>query len=1251
MTTSLFRRLVSLGAGAALLFTGLAISAPAATADTAPPAATPPLPKTVSADPLPTWQLTGVVWSQVVVGHTVYATGDFTKARPPGMWAGGPTEINVGHLFAYDITTGNRVTSFNHTLNAQGLAITASPDGRRVYVGGDFTTVDGQAHQHVAAFDTATGTLVSGFGAIANGQVKALAATNDTVYAGGAFASAGGSARRFLAAFAATSGSLQRWAPSADDGYVWALSLTPDASKVVIGGQFSTLNGQAANGMGAVDPSTGASRPWAASSVILDSNNGAIDSLTTDGTFIYGSGFAYGTGSRFEGSFSLNPGDGSIRWMNDCQGDTYDVEPVGQVVYTVSHTHNCTMIGDFPDTSPRTRWQHAGAYTSYPTGVNKGPDVYGWNYQGQPDATMLQWYPNLGIGTATGQYQAAWNVTSGDGYVALGGEFPTVNGKPQQGLTRYALTAAAPNKVGPTYNDTVPVRNAPPATTVAATAPGTVRIGFGAAWDMDNQRLTYRVYRDRGTAAEKLVATVTADSNFWTLPSQSVNDTSVPAGQHTYQIRITDPFGNELLSPASNPISANGTTDAYAAGVLAAGADHYWRLDETGTTVYDSAGTADGVAQSGVTRGAAGAVTGSSDKASGFSGTTSGYVGTGTAATTSPNVFTTEAWFKTTSITGGKIVGFGSKKTGGSSSYDRHVYLGNTGKVSFGVYRGGSHAITSPTSYNDGKWHLVDASLDSSGMALYVDGRLIGRDASVTAGDPYQGYWRIGGDTLGAWPAAGVSGYLKGTIDEVATYPRALTLADVAGRFRAGGGTLPNQPPKAAFTSTAQGLRAAFDGSGSTDPDGTVSSYAWTFGDGSTGTGVKPNHTYAKAGSFPVTLTVTDDRAGTGNVSHTVAVTNTAPTAAFTTVTNGLTATFDGSGSTDPDGTVNSYAWTFGDGSTGTGVKPNHTYAKAGSYPVTLTVTDNAGGSAAKTATVTVQAANAKPVAAFTSSLQDHTVSFDARASADPDGHIASYAWDFGDTTAGGTGAQPSHTYAANGTYLVKLTVTDDQGATGTVTHSLTVAGALARDDFGRTVAGGWGSADVGGTWTYSGSTSLFSVANGAGTIKMTSAGSGPAVRLPISSTDTDLSFDFALDKAPSGGGQFVRAIVRGDQSNGYLARVWVSSKNTMTLYLTTTVKGVETNLTSKVLPVTFQPGVNYSLRVQAWGSGTTNLQGKVWPTSSTEPTAWTVSATDTTASLQAAGGIAVRAYLSGSATTAPVTLSVRHVQAVKTGH
>jgi len=127
---------------------------------------------------------------------------------------------------------------------------------------------------------------------------------------------------------------------------------------------------------------------------------------------------------------------------------------------------------------------------------------------------------------------------------------------------------------------------------------------------------------------------------------------------------------------------------------------------------------------------------------------------------------------------------------------------------------------------------------------------------------------------------------------------------------------------------------------------------------------------------------------------------------------------------------------------------------------------------------------NTAPVAAFTAGCTDLTCSFNGTGSSDPDGTIASYAWDFGDGTTG-TGPTPTHTYAVGRSYTVELTVTDNGGATGTATNNVapTPPGntPYASDQFARTVASGWGSAATGGSWTHVGSASLFSVAAGAG--------------------------------------------------------------------------------------------------------------------------------------------------------------------------
>ena len=135
--------------------------------------------------------------------------------------------------------------------------------------------------------------------------------------------------------------------------------------------------------MGSLNASTGTNQPWAANQKIqAPGTNGAITSLRTDGQQIYGSGYAFGAGANFEGTFAADPTTGAITVVNDCHGDTYDVLPFGPVLYSVGHAHDCSWIRSFPDTSPRVRWQRALAQTIAPTTTNIGPDNYGWNYNG-----------------------------------------------------------------------------------------------------------------------------------------------------------------------------------------------------------------------------------------------------------------------------------------------------------------------------------------------------------------------------------------------------------------------------------------------------------------------------------------------------------------------------------------------------------------------------------------------------------------------------------------------------------------------------------------------------------------------------------------------------------------------------------------------------------------------------------------------------------------------------------------------------
>jgi len=173
-----------------------------------------------------------------------------------------------------------------------------------------------------------------------------------------------------------------------------------------------------------------------------------------------------------------------------------------------------------------------------------------------------------------------------------------------------------------------------------------------------------------------------------------------------------------------------------------------------------------------------------------------------------------------------------------------------------------------------------------------------------------------------------------------------------------------NRAPTADFGWSCDDLTCQFTDA-STDADGSVTGWAWRFGDGSTSAEREPSHTYAEPATYTVRLEVTDDQGATDPLSDEVTVTaaatpptNQAPRARFDVDCDDLTCTFTDR-STDGDGSIEDRAWDFGDGATSTQRNPSHTYAFAGRYDVALTVTDDDG--AEDTQTHTVEAESPSP--------------------------------------------------------------------------------------------------------------------------------------------------------------------------------------------------------------------------------------------------------------------------------------------------
>jgi YD repeat-containing protein len=257
------------------------------------------------------------------------------------------------------------------------------------------------------------------------------------------------------------------------------------------------------------------------------------------------------------------------------------------------------------------------------------------------------------------------------------------------------------------------------------------------------------------------------------------------------------------------------------------------------------------------------------------------------------------------------------------------------------------------------------------------------------------------------------------------------------------------------------GASVAFDASASSDPDGTIAKYEWDLdGNGTYETNgftkATTSAAYATPGNRTIGLRVTDNNGATATSSVTLTVQNRAPTASFTATPNpalvNATVSFNGSASKDPDGTIAKYEWDLdGNGtyetSTGATATTTKTYATVGTRTIGLRVTDHSGATATTTQTVAIQ--NSPPTASFTASpnpvTAEATVTFNGSGSTDSGGSVTKYEWDLDgngtyETSTGAT-ATTTRSYPTATTVTVGLRVTDNEGATGTTTRSLTVRG------------------------------------------------------------------------------------------------------------------------------------------------------------------------------------------------------------------
>jgi hypothetical protein len=736
----------------------------------------------LSSNALQTWQTDSTVWSLAYGNGVVYVGGQFLNARPPGAANGSTTgEVSRTYLAAFNSTTGALITTFDPVIAETGSAsnpgvYAMAVSGSTLYVGGTFNKVNGSYRDNLAAFNTTTGALTS-WQPSAYGKVNAVAVAPNglEIYIGGGFnelgtsGSVAGIQPRNYAGAVDASGNLQPWAPVLDNALT-TVAVDPDDSQVLVGGYFGNINGVSQPGAGAVDPVNGTTNIAWGANIVPDNGSCSPPAIKT---IIISNGTAYlgseGTGGGcFDGDFavSLTPSGDTLVWQNACLGATQSLAVINGYLFKGSHAHDCAYgPGGFPQVN-----NNSGGWVTHHL-----------LDQSLTDGSLGHWTPN-DDDTLLGPRAMA---TDGN-QLFLGGDFLNVNGKPQQG---FAIFPAKPDSVYPSNPTTAP--------TVTSTSTGTATVQFPAVSSADVGTLNYNIYRDGGRTA---IATLTATSWPWALPVLTYQDKGLTAGTaHTYTYAATDGTHLSGQSPASASITVSSTSPSatYSATVLSSSPSFFWPLNDTGSTATDaSPNSFNGTYTGGTTQGATGPLTGST--ATSFDGQTGNV--TAQTAVNGPQTFSIEGWFKTTTNTGGKLIGFGSSQTGMSGNYDRHIYMMNDGQLVFGIWNSATETVETPNTYNDGQWHYVVATYDatnttSPNLALYVDGQLTGTATSSSA-QSYTGYWRIGGDNLNGWNldpwgsnSQGTTQpntyYFNGTIADVAVYPTALTAAQVQTHFAA----------------------------------------------------------------------------------------------------------------------------------------------------------------------------------------------------------------------------------------------------------------------------------------------------------------------------------------------------------------------------------------------------------------------------------------------------------------------------------
>lgn len=376
-----------------------------------------PLADTASAafSPVPdtTWQANGKVYAVVKVGNTIYIGGDFTHVSQCAGSASCPSKtVEARNVAAFDATTGVAISSFAPQVGGSGSIVWAlAALGGKLFIGGEFDSVNGVARRNLAALDLTTGELDpavdSPVGSGSTDRVRALFTLGDHVYLGGYFGSVGGATRRRLAAIDINGAVLASFRPKLD-APVRTLGATCDGASLIAGGDFRQAAGtdgalEARATLAMFDPISGALDPWSPPNADIPNGVNAFD-VAADCSHLF---VGYGGSNEI---YNFDVATGAIDWHLKTGGNVQTVAINGNRVFFGGHFSQVSVIGTQGNVK-RTRFAVA-------------------DFNG---VVQSDWVPSFGGIFKTGP----WDILVDGSQVWVGGGFSRVSGATQWDIARF----------------------------------------------------------------------------------------------------------------------------------------------------------------------------------------------------------------------------------------------------------------------------------------------------------------------------------------------------------------------------------------------------------------------------------------------------------------------------------------------------------------------------------------------------------------------------------------------------------------------------------------------------------------------------------------------------------------------------------------------------------------------------------------------------------------------------------------------